>query len=98
MSACSPKEELEWRSRLADRIYKDDHDPGEQAVFTWLSLKIKPLGTVFGKPGKLELRDCTLWALTRIRYHRKANFNTQSNNGRTNHRSLPSYHKEHKLC
>lgn len=53
MSACSPKEELEWRSRLADRSYKDSLDAGEQAVFTSLSLNIKPLGAVFGKPGKL---------------------------------------------
>jgi len=51
MSACSPKEELEWRSRLEDRLYKDTLDAGEQSVFTSLSLRIKPLGTVFGKPG-----------------------------------------------
>ena len=54
MSACSPKEELEWRSRLADRTYKDTLDASEQAGFTSLSLRIKPLGTVFGKPGNLK--------------------------------------------
>jgi len=52
MTACSPKEELEWRSRLVERSERDDVDFGEQAVLSTLSLKIKPLGTVFGKPGK----------------------------------------------
>jgi hypothetical protein len=56
MSACSPKEELEWRSRLADRSYKDTLDASEQAVLTSLSLMIKPLGTVFGKPGKFHIK------------------------------------------
>ncbi|TVY83346.1 hypothetical protein LSUE1_G000997 [Lachnellula suecica] len=50
MSACSPKEELEWRSRLADHSGKDPLDSGEQAVLASLSLAIKPMGTVFGKP------------------------------------------------
>jgi hypothetical protein len=52
MSACSPKEELEWRSRLADHGSRDILDAGEQALFTSVTLAIKPLGTVFGKPGK----------------------------------------------
>jgi hypothetical protein len=52
MSACSPKEELEWRSRLADRSCKDPLDAGEQALYTSLSLEIKAMGTVFGKPGE----------------------------------------------
>ncbi len=52
MSACSPKEELEWRSRLADRSRREAFDAAEQALFTSLSLAIKPLGTVFGKPGR----------------------------------------------
>jgi hypothetical protein len=51
MTACSPKEELEWRSRLSDRSYRDISDAGEEALYTLLSLAIKPLGTVFGKPG-----------------------------------------------
>jgi len=52
MSACSPKEELEWRSRLADHSGRQGLDAGEQALFTSLSLAIKPMGTVFGKPGQ----------------------------------------------
>ncbi|CZR50979.1 uncharacterized protein PAC_00854 [Phialocephala subalpina] len=56
MSACSPKEDLEWRSRLADRSGKNLHNAGEQALFTTLSLAIKPLGSVFGKPGTIARR------------------------------------------
>lgn len=52
MSACSPKEELEWRSRLTDHSCKDPLDAGEQAILTSLTLPIKSMGTVFGKPGK----------------------------------------------
>ncbi len=51
MTACSPKEELEWRSRIVDRSYKGHLDGGEQALFTSLSLAVKPMGQVFGKPG-----------------------------------------------
>jgi len=54
MSACSPKEELEWRSRLADHSGRQSFDAGEQALFTSLSLAIKSMGTVFGKPGQLH--------------------------------------------
>ncbi|PBP19580.1 hypothetical protein BUE80_DR009600 [Diplocarpon rosae] len=56
MSACSPKEELEWRSRLADRSGRYNLDSGEQALYTSLSLAIKPMGTVFGKPGTIARR------------------------------------------
>ncbi|CAL3962345.1 unnamed protein product [Diplocarpon coronariae] len=56
MTACSPKEELEWRSRLVDRSGRDNLDSGEQALYTSLSLAIKPLGTVFGKPGTIARR------------------------------------------
>jgi hypothetical protein len=52
LTACSPKEELEWRSRLTERVCKEQNDIFENAFFTNLSLGIKPLGTVFGKPGK----------------------------------------------
>jgi hypothetical protein len=53
LSACSPKEELEWRSRLTERFCKEHNDVFEHCLFTSLSLEIKPLGTVFGKPGKI---------------------------------------------
>jgi hypothetical protein len=51
MSACSPKEELEWRSRLVDHSCRETLDAGEQVLFTSISLGIKPMGTIFGKPG-----------------------------------------------
>ncbi|KAE9381477.1 hypothetical protein N431DRAFT_476300 [Stipitochalara longipes BDJ] len=56
MSACSPKEELEWRSRLADHSGRQSLYAGEQALFTSLSLAIKSMGTVFGKPGTIARR------------------------------------------
>jgi hypothetical protein len=51
LSACSPKEELEWRNRLAERACKDSVDCYDQALFSSLVLDIKPMGVVFGKPG-----------------------------------------------
>ena len=51
MTACSLKEELEWRSRLMDRFGKDGLATGEHAACASLSLDIRPMGAVFGKPG-----------------------------------------------
>ncbi|RFU23773.1 hypothetical protein B7463_g12568, partial [Scytalidium lignicola] len=56
MSACSPKEELEWRSRLDDSSNRDILGTSEQAAFTTLVLEIKLLGEVFGKPGTMARR------------------------------------------
>lgn len=52
LTACSPKEELEWRSRLTERVSKEQNDIFEYALFTNFSLDIKPMGAIFGKPGK----------------------------------------------
>lgn len=52
MSACSLKEELEWRNRLSNSSGRDRLVAAEQAACTLLSLDIKPLGAVFGKPGE----------------------------------------------
>jgi hypothetical protein len=52
MTACSFKEELEWRSRLMDRFGKDGLATGEHVACASLSLNIRPMGVVFGKPGK----------------------------------------------
>jgi hypothetical protein len=57
MTACTPKEELEWRCRL-DRQFTDRDECKETNWFSWLSLDIKSLGTVFGKPGMMVL-PCT---------------------------------------
>lgn len=64
MSACSSKEELEWRTRLADRSGKELLDSGEHAVLASLSLAIKPMGTVFGKPGEQRLAFLSRHKLT----------------------------------
>lgn len=54
LTACSPKEELEWCSRLKnsqDAASPDSHDQMQSDIFSFLALNIKPLGTVFRKPG-----------------------------------------------
>lgn len=53
MTACTPKEELEWRCRLSGP-FMDKEAPRDCNWYGWLSLDIKPLGTVFGKPGASE--------------------------------------------
>jgi hypothetical protein len=54
LTACSPKEELEWCSRLKSGQGEANPD-GEyhmhSDVFSFLALNIKALGTVFRKPG-----------------------------------------------
>lgn len=50
-SASSPKEELEWRSRLVERACKEHIAIFDPAFFATLSLDMKSLGVVFGKPG-----------------------------------------------
>jgi len=56
LSASSAKEELEWRSRLTNQACKDQLDGYGKAFFTSLSLAIRPMGTVFGKPGTIARR------------------------------------------
>jgi hypothetical protein len=55
MSACSAKEELEWKSRLIDRSEKEGGSTVVQAMLASLSLNIKPMGMVYGKPGMLSI-------------------------------------------
>ncbi|PHH71430.1 hypothetical protein CDD80_5287 [Ophiocordyceps camponoti-rufipedis] len=55
MTACTPKEEVEWRKRLSRRA-KDSFEPREPAIFSSLDIDIKSLGTVFGKPGTVARR------------------------------------------
>jgi hypothetical protein len=52
MTACSLKEEFEWRSRLTERLGKERLVAGEQAAYASLSLNIRSMGVVFGKPGE----------------------------------------------
>jgi hypothetical protein len=65
MSACSLKEELEWRSRLTNRFGRDGVTAGEQAACASLSLEIRPMGAVFGKPGECNYRSLFRWTVFR---------------------------------
>ncbi|KAF5878408.1 putative dbl domain-containing protein [Botrytis fragariae] len=57
VSACSAKEELEWKSRLIDRSGKQCNSTVQQEMTASLSLDIKPMGTVYGKPGTVARRN-----------------------------------------
>lgn len=56
MTACTPREENEWRSRLTNAIPSEAQEAGEPLFCSSLSLNIKSLGTVFGKPGSVARR------------------------------------------
>ncbi|PQE04028.1 Round spore protein [Rutstroemia sp. NJR-2017a BVV2] len=57
MSACSAKEEIEWKSRLIERSEKEGGSTVVQAMLTSLSLNIKPMGMVYGRPGTIARRN-----------------------------------------
>lgn len=67
MNACSPKEELEWRKHIQARVCKDYVESFDHATFSVLTLGVKSLGTVFGKPGRFSL--CVLNATICIQHH-----------------------------
>lgn len=50
MTACTPKEEMEWKSRLA-RPAREDQELRSLDIFSSLHINVKSLGIVFGKPG-----------------------------------------------
>ncbi|RCI11507.1 hypothetical protein L249_7270 [Ophiocordyceps polyrhachis-furcata BCC 54312] len=52
MTACTPKEETEWRTRLT----RTANDNAEPCIFSSLYLDMKSLGTVFSKPGTVARR------------------------------------------
>lgn len=57
LTACSSKEETEWRNWLAGFIPSEMQDHHMEPQFcSSLSLNIKSLGTVFGKPGTIARR------------------------------------------
>lgn len=56
LTACTPKEEVEWRTRLGNQQTNEGQDQMQPATFGLLSLNIKTLGAVFRKPG--------MWSLT----------------------------------
>lgn len=53
LTACSPKEETEWRTRLRNSQAANADGQGQMQpeAFSFLSLNIRTLGTVFRKPG-----------------------------------------------
>lgn len=55
MTACTPKEEVEWRSRLSHSPSSDIHLPVDPPLFSSLALNVKALGAVYGKPGESQL-------------------------------------------
>ncbi|KAI0383922.1 Dbl homology domain-containing protein [Hypomontagnella monticulosa] len=56
MTACSPKEELEWRGRLAHHNSVEPYESSEPIFYSSIFLNIKSLGTIFGKPGTVARR------------------------------------------
>ena len=51
MTACTPKEEIEWRTRLGSLPPDQTQRQAPSPLFSTIFLNIKALGTVFGKPG-----------------------------------------------
>ncbi|KAM7196142.1 hypothetical protein V8F20_007177 [Naviculisporaceae sp. PSN 640] len=56
LTACTPKEELEWRTRLTTYQTAESQDQTQPILFSSVSLNIKTLGTVFRKPGTIARR------------------------------------------
>ncbi|KAI3328870.1 Dbl homology domain-containing protein [Xylariaceae sp. AK1471] len=56
MTACSQKEESEWRTRLSHVKQFGPHEQSDPTFYSSISLQIKSLGTVFRKPGSVARR------------------------------------------
>ncbi|KAK1969898.1 RhoGEF domain-containing protein [Colletotrichum sublineola] len=55
MTACSPKELEEWRSRLSNPV-RGDQNQTDPNLYSSMSLSMKSLGTIFRKPGTVARR------------------------------------------
>lgn len=58
VSACSAKEEEVWRTQILDRAAAESRDYHEYSstnmdLFASMNPDVKPIGTIFGRPGKL---------------------------------------------
>lgn len=53
LTACNPKEEDEWRCRLAVRSVSEPQDLADPELYGSLFLNMKSLSTVFGKQGRI---------------------------------------------
>ncbi|KAH9909409.1 hypothetical protein F4778DRAFT_229966 [Xylariomycetidae sp. FL2044] len=56
MTACSPREESQWRTHLTRPEMDEPQTSSEPVFYSSLHLNIKSLGTVFGKPGTVARR------------------------------------------
>ncbi|OTA53570.1 Dbl homology domain-containing protein [Hypoxylon sp. EC38] len=56
MTACSSKEEIEWRTRLAQYNSVESNESSEPVFYSSIFLNIKSLGAIFGKPGTIARR------------------------------------------
>lgn len=83
LTACTPKEEDEWRSRLGITPMTVQQEQATRDLYSSIFLDIKSLGTVFGKQGKhirtvlpvlINFSDCG------SRWHRPQDLNPQSDN------------------
>lgn len=55
LTACTPKEEDEWRSRLELGSVMIPQEPDTSNLYSLLFLNMKSLGTVFGKQGEYSV-------------------------------------------
>jgi hypothetical protein len=101
MTACSAKEEMEWRSRLDRPEATEPNELRGHAMYSSNFLNIRSLGAIFGKPGTyfspwrmlakptqltLERRDCC-----------SSSIDTTSDDSRTEIVTLPGYPEEHEF-
>ncbi|OAA64464.1 RSP protein [Niveomyces insectorum RCEF 264] len=56
MTACTSKEECEWRQRLSHRSENGDRTHADASSPAFLALNIKSLGAVYGKPSTIARR------------------------------------------
>ncbi|KAG7132266.1 hypothetical protein HYQ45_009287 [Verticillium longisporum] len=52
MTACNPREQDEWRGRLEQSAKECQEQSDPNLLYSSMSLDIRSLGTVFGKPGR----------------------------------------------
>lgn len=98
MTACTPKEEVEWRTRLS-RPVKDSFEPREPSCIGSLDLDVKSLGTVFGKPGwwpcaAMDRRKTGVLTVD-PRHHCSARVDSPGHHGWAEITSVPSRAEEH---
>lgn len=106
LTGCSAKEELEWRARLRNSNQDTESDGSSDQMraeyFNFLSLNIKPLGTVFRKPGAYSFVPfffSLLWGrfvgLTKNRDHGQKDLRPSCHNHRSEISPLPGHSQEH---